>query len=207
MCCHFAIYLAQDFARYLAYSPSMDQLAGLTDEARTLALDRFRLLQPHLEGNRPLKTVAAAAGIPFRTAQRWVSLYRQFGLGALARKKRTDTGQHREVSAKLKDVIEGIALQKPPLPIATICRQVRQLALDLGEEPPSYWVVYRIVADLPSDLLPSLTKARRRTATYSNWFIVGKRLDPTPSGRPTTRRSTFSWSTPTEKPPTPGSPP
>ncbi len=126
----------------------MDQLAGLTDEARTLALDRFRLLQLHLEGNRPLNALAAAAGIPFRTAQRWVSLYRQFGLGALARKKRTDTVQHREVSGKLKDVIESIALQKPPLPVATICRQVRQLALDLGEEPPSYWVVYRIVADL-----------------------------------------------------------
>jgi hypothetical protein len=50
----------------------MDQLAGLTEEARKLALDRFRQLQPHLEDDRPLKAVAAAAGIPFRTAQRWV---------------------------------------------------------------------------------------------------------------------------------------
>ena len=152
----------------------MDQLAGLTAEARTLALDRFRLLKPHLESNRPLKTVAAAAGIPFRTAQRWVSLYRQFGLVALARKKRVDTGQHREVSAKLKDVIEGIALQKPPLPVAMICRQVRQLALDFGEEPPSYWVVYRIVADLPSDLL---TLAHEGTKAYSNTFELVHRRE------------------------------
>lgn len=35
----------------------MDQLAGLTNDARTLALFRFRLLQPHLEGNRPLGSV------------------------------------------------------------------------------------------------------------------------------------------------------
>jgi putative transposase len=152
----------------------MDQLAGLTDDARTLALDRFRLLQPHLEGNRPLKAVAAAAGIQFRTAQRWVSLYRQFGLGALARKKRTDTGQRREVSAKLKDVIEGIALQKPPLPVATICRQVRQMALGMGEEPPSYWVVYRIVADLPSDLV---TLAHEGTKAYSNTFELVHRRE------------------------------
>jgi hypothetical protein len=41
--CHFANYLAWNFAGYLAYSPSMDQLAGLTEEARKLALDRFRL--------------------------------------------------------------------------------------------------------------------------------------------------------------------
>jgi putative transposase len=154
----------------------MDELAGLADDARTLALDRFRLLQPHLESNRPLKAVAAAAGIPFRTAQRWVSLYRQFGLGALARKKRTDTGQHRGVSAKLKDVIEGIALQKPPLPAAAICRQARQMALDMGEEPPSYWVVYRIVADLPSDLL---TLAHEGTKAYSNTFELVHRREAT----------------------------
>ena len=92
----------------------------------------FRLLQPHLEDDRPLKAVAAAAGIPFRTAQRWVSLYRQFGLTALARKRRTDTGQHREMSAKLKEAIEGIALQKPPIPVAAICRQVQAAGTRFG---------------------------------------------------------------------------
>jgi putative transposase len=79
------------------------------------------------------------------SAQRWVSLYRQFGLTGLARKKRTDDGQYREISAKLRQSIEGMALQKPPLPVAAICRQVRRLSQDLGEDPPSYWVVYRIV--------------------------------------------------------------
>src|SRR4051794_21405001 len=119
----------------------MDQLAGLTEDVRKVALDRFRLLQPHLEYDRPLKAVAASAGIPFRTAQRWVSLYQQFGLTALARKKRTDNGEHRAISVKLKDAIEGFALQKPRLPVTAICRQVRRLAQDLGEEPPSYSVV------------------------------------------------------------------
>ena len=50
----------------------MDELAALPDEARKLALDRFRLLQPHLEQGRPLRSVAVEAGIPLRTAQRWV---------------------------------------------------------------------------------------------------------------------------------------
>ena len=152
----------------------MDQLAGFTEEGRKLALDRFRLLQPHLEDKRPLKTVATAAGIPFRTAQRWVSQYRQFGLAALARKKRTDNGEHREISSKLKDAIEGIALQKPPLPVATICRQARRLAQDLGEEPPSYWVVYRIVAALPADLV---TLAHEGAKAYSNTFELVHRRE------------------------------
>ncbi len=148
-------------------SSSMDQVSGLTEEARKLALDRFRLLQPHLEDKRPLKSVAAAAGIPFRTAQRWVSLYQQFGLTALARKKLTDTGERRVVSVRIKEAIEGLALQRPPLPVTAIHRQVRRLAQDLGEEPPSYWVVYRIVAALPADLV---ILAHEGTKAYSDAF-------------------------------------
>lgn len=152
----------------------MDQLAGLPEDARKLAFDRFRLLRPYLEDDRPLKAVAAAARVPFRTAQRWVALYRQFGLAGLARKKRTDNGRHHDVSAKLKEAIEGIALQKPPLPVAAICRQARRFAQDLGEEPPSYWVVYRIVAALPADLV---TLAHEGTKAYSNTFELVHRRE------------------------------
>jgi hypothetical protein len=35
----------------------------------------------------------------------------------LARKNRTDRGERRAVSAKIKEAIEGLALQKPALPI------------------------------------------------------------------------------------------
>ena len=61
----------------------MDELAGLSEEARKLAMERFRLLQPHLENNEPLTSVAQAAGIPYRTAHRLVSEYRRSGLAAL----------------------------------------------------------------------------------------------------------------------------
>ena len=71
---------------------------------------------------------------PFRTAQRWVALYRKFGLAALARKDRADRGEHRAVSVKIKKAIEGLALQKPPLPITVVCRQARRMAQDL-EDP------------------------------------------------------------------------
>jgi putative transposase len=59
-----------------------------------------------------------------------VSQYRQFGLTVLVRKKRTDAGQYREISAKLKEAIEGIALKKPPIPVAAICRHAKRLAQD-----------------------------------------------------------------------------
>ena len=46
---------------YLACPLSMAELAGLTEEARKRAMERFRLLQPHLERNEPLTSVACAA--------------------------------------------------------------------------------------------------------------------------------------------------
>lgn len=145
----------------------MDELAGLSEEARTLALARFRLLQPHLEQHRPLRPVALAAGISFRTAQRWVAQYQQFGLAALARKKRGDRGERRVVPAKIKEAIEGLALQKPPLPVAAVYRQARELAQDLGEPVPSYSVVYDIIRRLPADLL---TLAQQGSKAYSDAF-------------------------------------
>ena len=149
----------------------MDELAGLTDDARRLALDRFRLLQPHLEQNQPLLTVARAAGIPYRTAHRWVAQYRLFGLVALTRKRREDRGERR---AKLRNVIEGLALQKPPLPIAALYRQVRSLSRELGEKRPSYGTVFNIVRGLPTDLV---TLAHYGTKAYSETFELVHRRE------------------------------
>lgn len=152
----------------------MNELAGLSEQARELALDRFRLLQPHLEQQRPLHLVAGEAGIPLRTAQRWVALYQRYGLTALVRSPRKDRGEHRGVSAQIKEMIEGLALQKPPLPIAALHRQVRRLAQQLGEEPPNYWTVYRIVRDLPADLL---TLAHQGTKAYGDSFELVRRRE------------------------------
>lgn len=152
----------------------MDELVGLSEENRKQAMERFRLLQPHLEQNEPLKSVAQAAGIPYRTAHRLVSEYRRHGLAALVRKKRADRGERRAVSDKLKDAIEGLALQKPPLPIAALYRKVLKLSQDRGEKPPSYGTVFNIVRGLPADLV---TLAHDGTKAYSNAFELVHRRE------------------------------
>ena len=152
----------------------MDLLAGLPEDVRKLALDRFRIIQPHLEQNRPLQSVARAAAIPYRTAQRWVAQYRLFGLAALARKKREDQGERRAVSTKMKEVVEGLALQKPPLPVAALYRQVVRFSKDLGEKAPSYGTVFNIVRSLGADLV---TLAHEGTKAYSNTFELVHRRE------------------------------
>ena len=105
--CHFQHFLAQGRQHYWACSLRMDELVGLSEEARKPAVERFRLLQAHIENNEPLTSVSRATGIPYRTAHRSVSAYRRIGLTALVRKKRADRGERRVVSAKLKEAIAG----------------------------------------------------------------------------------------------------
>ena len=50
-------------------------------------------------------------------------------------------------------VIEGLALQKPPLPLAVLFRLVQRLRKDLGEKAPRYGTVFSIIRDLGADLV------------------------------------------------------
>lgn len=142
-------------------------------------MERFRLLQPHLEQNEPLVAVAKAAGLAYRTAHRLVSQYRRDGLVALVRKKRTDRGQRRAVSDKLKAAIEGLALQKRPLPVSALHRRGIKLAQEIGEPPPSYGTVFNIVRGLPSGLV---TLAHDGPKAYADAFeLVHRREAQSPN--------------------------
>jgi putative transposase len=137
-------------------------------------MDRFRLLQPHLEQNRSLRLVAAEAGLAFRTAQRWVALYRTSGLASLARKTRLDHGARRVVSEPMKRAIEGLALESHQVPITSVHRQIREYAEAIGDMVPSYWTVYDIVQEVP----PSLrTLAHQGAKAYGESFDLVHRRE------------------------------
>ncbi len=105
-----------------------------------------------------------------------VSEHRRFGLAALVRKRRTDRGERRAASTKLKDAMEGFALQRPPLPIAALYRQVVKLSQDLGEKTPSCGTVFNIVRSLPVDLV---TLAHEGTKAYSDTLELVHRREAT----------------------------
>lgn len=152
----------------------MQGLLALSDEDRQTAMDRFRLLQPHLEQNRSLRLVAAEAGLAFRTAQRWVALYRTSGLASLARKTRLDHGARRVVSEPMKRAIEGLALESHQVPITSVHRQIREYAEAIGDMVPSYWTVYDIVQEVP----PSLrTLAHQGAKAYGESFDLVHRRE------------------------------
>ncbi len=71
-------------------------LSQFSEAARATALAHYsQVLRPHLEDGVALTGAAEAAGVPLRTAQRWLARYRAGGLAGLARPPRADRGRCR----------------------------------------------------------------------------------------------------------------
>jgi putative transposase len=125
-----------------------DPAATLLSKARRRAFNRYWKLRSHLEQDVTLTRVAAEAGVPLRTAQRWVSRYRRFGLAGLSRTERSDKGNRRRLSDDLRHLAERLALQKPPLGPGVIYREVCGVAQAGDQEPPRYHTVYNVIRAL-----------------------------------------------------------
>ena len=100
-------------------------------------MQRFQLLEPHLGGQKDSQSVSQGADISVRTLQRWVVGYKRAGLAGLVKKGRRDKGERRAISPGLRDAIEGLALEKPALPITSVHRQVKQFAQMIGKAAPA----------------------------------------------------------------------
>jgi putative transposase len=142
-------------------------LAALPPKERSRALERYRMLQPYVEHDMPLTHVARHHGIPLRTVQRWLAQYRRNGFAGLARRQRSDRRQPHGLHPELTQIIEGLALRKPPPTAALVHRQVCDVALRNGWPVPNYHRVYRVMQRLDPALV---TLAHDGTKTYRTTY-------------------------------------
>jgi hypothetical protein len=166
-------------------------LADMSDEERKLALERYKLLEPHLENGRELRSVSQGLDVSFRTLQRWVAGYKSRGLAGLVRKGRADSGERRTVSRRMREAIEGLALEKPPLPLTSVHRQASSLRC-LSVNPlqaTGLCATSCSTCRLTSGRLHS--KAPVDSASYTSWFIAVRPPGRTRCGRPTMHSWTF----------------
>jgi len=152
----------------------MADLSALSLAERNEAMRRYRIIEPHLESGCSLEDIASAASVTCRTLQRWVGHYRKHGLGGLARKSRSDHGGRRAVSEHIQKIIEGLALERPRLPLTTIYRKTTAYAELVHEAAPSYWMVRDIVGKLPSGVL---TLAHEGQKVYSEVYDLVHRRE------------------------------
>ncbi len=129
---------------------------------------RMDVLRPHLHDGAPLTKVAADAGIPIRTARRWLARYRAGGPTGLARPPRPEAGK-RTFPNELVKLVEGMALLEPPASVATIHRRIAGIAGAQGWRTPSYSSVYDIVRRIDPAML---TLAHEGAAAFRDKFEV-----------------------------------
>ena len=128
-------------------------LVALSEAERERALERFYQLRPVLEEGVSLQRLADDQRIPLRTAQRWLQRYQREGLVGLAHRPRSDHGQRRTVSPEVQQLIEGLALRKPPPTVAAVHRQVHAVTEQHGWPQPSYATVHSIIRALAPGLV------------------------------------------------------
>ena len=143
------------------------QLTELSEEQRALAYQRYALLRPHLEEGVSQTTLAQQLHMPLSTLQRWLRRYDMEGICGLVRHPRVDRGQRRDMPTEMIHVIEGLALRTPRRSIATVHRQVCELAGQQGWPLPSYGRVYQIVHALSPAVV---TLAHEGAAPYRETF-------------------------------------
>lgn len=140
---------ATEAARFGFARPSM---AELDEPRRAEAMGRFAVIRPAVEDGVPLPACAAEAGVPLRTARRWLARCRRDGLAGLARRARGGAG-HRRVPRQIVELVEGLALRRPRLSAAAIHRQAAAIAAERGWAVPSYATVHAIVRGLDPSMV------------------------------------------------------
>lgn len=124
------------------------------------------MLRPALEEDVPLTRVATEAGVPLRTAQRWLARYRQYGVQGLVRAVRRDAGRHR-LQPELVALVESLGLGRPRRSAAAIHRRVMEVASREGWAVPSYAAVHAILSALDPGMV---TLAQEGPTAFRNRY-------------------------------------
>jgi len=120
---------------------------------RLKAIEKFKIIEPFLNGVATLKSIARSVAIPYRTLLRWVVVYKTKGFDQLNAKKREDKCKGRKLSAEVIQLIQAKALEIPKKSLAHIHSEICDYLSEQGMPAPSYSTVRRAVRELPSAAL------------------------------------------------------
>ena len=151
-------------------------LTDLSDAERARAAARFATLRPFFRDGVPLPAIARAGRPSLRTLRAWVARYRRDGLIGLARRPRADRGTPHRLTPDGQQLIEGLALQRPPPTAAHVHRQVARIAEERGWPIPSYRTVAAHIQRLDPGLV---TLAHAGANAYREAFDLLYRREAT----------------------------
>ena len=124
------------------------------------ALEKHSIISPYLKRESSLSNIASKTYINLRTLQRWVKEYEARGLFGLSRKKRKDAGNYRSVQNNLKDAIEGLALKKENISMATITRIVNKYCIEQKLNTVNYYTIRKVIKNIPDDEVTPMSQTK-----------------------------------------------
>ena len=126
----------------------------------------YKIIEAYINNEASLVDISKKHSISIRTLSRWIKIYKENGLDALTRKKRIDKDERRKIPTNIKNLIEGLALNKSKS-IATIHRQACQAAQKLKVLEPTYSITYNIIKNIPKSII---TLAHSGNKAYEQKF-------------------------------------
>ncbi len=117
------------------------------------SIEKYRFIEPILNGELTATAVSKKLGIPYPTIRYWKKQFVNYGLQGLERKKRNDRGMHRSITDELFQLTQALALQQPAMTVAAIFRKIKIIAEGQSCKPPIYGTIYNIVKNMDPALL------------------------------------------------------
>lgn len=164
--------------------PAVAVELGLLTEADFTEINRkLDLLGPEIEAKvrarvpipkNLIEARAAETGLSGRTLRYYISNLRKFGETGLANRTRRDSGQRRNISQRMEDIIVGVRLSHKDMSAPNVYREAVKRALNLGETPPTEWVVRDIVQKIPGGVK---ALADGRESKYGSHYKFTGRMD------------------------------
>lgn len=141
-------------------------LTAYSESHRKKAVAKFKIIEPYIKGNISIKDISKQENIPIRTLYRWKKAYDDDGLKGLIHKTRSDSGTTK-ISLKVKNLIEETVLKNKRISVATIHRKILNECKVNNLPQPSYHQVYRVVKNVPKDLI---TLSQEGNKSYKTKF-------------------------------------
>ena len=143
-------------------------------DPKDVALERYKIIEPFLQRKATLEEISKQQNKSVRTLHYWVTDFKRDGLNGLKPKRRSDKGCHRLAQDELVNVIQGLYLRTPPVPITTIYRLVQEICTKNGWDVPGYGVVRNIVLQIPENIK---TLAHEGSKVYKQAFGLIHRFE------------------------------
>jgi len=128
-------------------------LSSFTNEERDYIYKKYKIIEPYINKECSLKSIARNRKIPLRTLTSWVQKYKSLGLVALARQSRKDKGVSRSINTNLINIVKALYLEHPSSSCATIHRLILKHCEYGKLVPPSYRSICNIISLIPDDIV------------------------------------------------------